>query len=63
MGEIPTKTWTQVVAPLVRRFEVAAAINGQAVWNAKGSAAMAKVITEMATKLDTAIRQQEQPNG
>ena len=46
------ETWSEVSHGLVRRFRVAAAVGGSAVWNAKGSAACAELIEAMVTALD-----------
>ena len=57
--------WEAVMCSSIKRFEVAAAINGQAVWNAVGSKAMAQLLTKLSryadndyhrTALDAAIR-------
>lgn len=52
-------TWMEIVEPLVARCEVAAAFNGQAVWNAEGAAALGKILKGMAMRLDGVIAQME----
>lgn len=54
-SETAPETWASIIQPHVRRFEVAAAVGGQATYNATGSAAMAKLLREMADKTDQAI--------
>lgn len=46
------ETWSEVIAPLAAKFTTAWISGGDAIWNAKGSQAMAKLLTEMAHKLD-----------
>lgn len=53
MGE--KATWLEVVGPIVRRFEVASAMNASAVFNADGSKAVASLLKKMATLLDEEI--------
>lgn len=48
-------TWAEAVKPLVVRFEIAAAFRQEAVWNARGSEAMAILLKEMAKRLDLAV--------
>lgn len=48
----PEGTWTQTIAPIVRKFEVAAAIQCDAVWNPVGAKACAHLFSEMARLLD-----------
>lgn len=50
-----TNTWSELVKPIVARFEVAAAIQQNTTFNADGSAAMAKLMKIMAAKLDEAV--------
>lgn len=52
----PTPTWLEICAPIVKRCEVAAAVNGQAVWDAQGARALGKLIKSMAMQLDNADR-------
>jgi len=47
--------WMDAVAPLIERFEVASAFDMSATHNAVGSAAIAKLMREMATNLDRHI--------
>ncbi|WDI31573.1 hypothetical protein PUV54_16600 [Hyphococcus flavus] len=47
--------WIDIVRPVLGKFEVAGALGLRTVWNAKGSAAVGKLIREMATKLDRAV--------
>jgi|GEM_PF-6153548 len=55
LSETAPETWASIIQPHVRRFEVAAAVGGQATYNATGSVAMAKLLREMADKTDQAI--------
>lgn len=48
----PEGAWTQAVAPIVRKFEVAAAVQCDAVWNPVGAKACAHLFSEMARLLD-----------
>ena len=48
-------TWLDVMLPNIRRFEVAAAINGTACWNAEGSKAMAHLLRKMCRIIDDEI--------
>lgn len=50
--ELPHGTWSEAVAPIVRKFEVAAAMNMQACWNATGARATGALMKEMASRLD-----------
>lgn len=53
--EIEQTPWRDMVAPLLRICEVAAAFNQQAVFETDGAAALANVLKSMADKLDEAI--------
>lgn len=48
-------TWTELVEPLVARFDVAANFGGNAVHNPDGSAALAELFREMASRLDKSV--------
>jgi hypothetical protein len=50
--ETPVQTWSEAVAPIVAKFEVAAALDMTASWNAVGSRATGKLMKEMARRLD-----------
>jgi len=50
--ETPAQTWSEAVAPIVAKFEVAAALDMTASWNAVGSRATGKLMKEMARRLD-----------
>lgn len=49
MGE-----WSELAKPIVQKCEVAAAFGKEVCWNAKGAAALGKLVKEMAEKLDKA---------
>lgn len=49
-------TWLEVMLPNIRRFEVAAAIDGRACWNAEGSKAMAQLLRKMCGVIDEEIK-------
>ncbi|MFZ3583726.1 hypothetical protein ACOI1H_16345 [Loktanella sp. DJP18] len=53
---LPNGTWTDAVASIVARFEVAAAVGGSAVWNATGSRATGELMKTMARLLDVEAR-------
>jgi hypothetical protein len=53
--EAERREWSEVVEPLAARFEVAAKFGQSAVWNATGSAAMAKLMRNMARIIDDEI--------
>lgn len=55
MAETRDRPWADVTAAILRRFDIAAQFDGKAVWNAKGSAACAKIIREMARIIDDEI--------
>ncbi len=44
--------WSEAVAPIVAKFEVAAALDMTASWNAVGARATGKLMKEMARRLD-----------
>lgn len=44
--------WAEVIAPLAAKFNAAWLSGGEAIWNAEGSEAMAKLLTRMAHHLD-----------
>jgi len=46
------QTWSEAVAPIVSKFEVAAAFDMTASWNAVGARAVGKLMKEMARRLD-----------
>jgi hypothetical protein len=46
--------WADVMSSAIQRFEVAAAINGSAVWNSVGSKAMAELLKELSNHVDRA---------
>lgn len=48
----PASTWSAAVAPIVAKFEVAAALDLTASWNATGARAAGKLMKEMARRLD-----------
>ena len=48
--------WSTIVDPIAARYEVAAFIGGTTVYNAEGSAAMAKILRRMALIIDTEIK-------
>lgn len=50
--------WSAALIPIVRKFDIAAKFGQCACWNAEGSAALAKLLTEMALKLDAAVEMQ-----
>lgn len=50
-----TKTWTDITGPLVRRCEVAAATNNNAVWNPVGAKALGNLLKNMARIIDDEI--------
>ncbi len=50
-----TRPWTEITTPLVRRCEVAAATNNNAVWNPVGAEALGKVLKTMASLIDDEI--------
>jgi hypothetical protein len=55
MTEPPIPTWSVLVSPVVRKFEVAAAFNMETTFNAKGSLALGSLLQTMADKLDFAV--------
>ena len=50
--------WSKMVAPLIGRFEVAAAFGKEATCNPTGSRAMADLMKTMAERLDRAVELQ-----
>lgn len=46
------KTWTEVIEPIAAKFSMAFVANGEAIFNAEGSQAMAALLMDMARKLD-----------
>lgn len=48
-------TWSEMVEPLVARFDVAANFGGDAVHNSEGSAAIAELLREMSARLDRSV--------
>jgi hypothetical protein len=52
MQEVTQKPWADVIAPIAAKFSTAWLSNGEAIWNAEGSEAMAKLLTRMAEHLD-----------
>lgn len=56
-------TWMDMVQPLVQRFEVAAKFDQQAVHNAQGSDAIAKLMKAMAGRLDYVVEHYELKPG
>lgn len=57
----PPPTWTDVMMPHIRRFEVAAKFGKSAVYNPTGSAAMAKLIRKMAAIIDAEVDRRNAP--
>jgi hypothetical protein len=54
----PKGEWAEIMQPIIDKFRLAAKINQSAMWDAKGSAAMAELLTEMADKLDEGCRRE-----
>ena len=52
MGEVTQEPWREVIAPIAAKFSAAWLSGGEAIWNAEGSEAMAKLLTRMAEYLD-----------
>ena len=52
MSDIPDKPWSEIIAPIVQRFDLAATFGQTACWNAEGSRACAAIWKEMARLLD-----------
>ena len=50
----PDETWSALVDPLVSRFTIAAAFDADAVHNGEGARAIAKLMSDMAARLDNA---------
>lgn len=50
MGE-----WSEVMQPIVAKLEVGANFGRETAWNKEGSAAMAKLLRELAEKADAGI--------
>lgn len=48
-------TWADVMAPHIRRFELAAMFGSNATYNAKGAASMAKLLKKMARIIDEEV--------
>lgn len=55
LGSGKEGTWLALVEPLVARFDVAANFGGDAVHNPEGSAALAELLREMASRLDRSV--------
>ena len=50
--------WLDALMPVIRRFEVANAIGGTATFNAKGGLAIAKLMREIARRMDIAAQRE-----
>jgi hypothetical protein len=48
-------TYTDLFSSAIKRFEVAAAVNGTACWNPLGSKAMAQLLKATATQWDARV--------
>jgi len=51
-------TYTELFKDMISRFEVAAAVNGSAVWNAVGSKASATLLKEISARFDGHVAEQ-----
>lgn len=58
-------SWTDTLAPILRKLDVAAKFNGTARWDAEGAAALASVIRKMVGIIDHQIegRREGKVNG
>lgn len=56
-------TWAQIVAPLIQKCEVAAAMEMEACWNAQGASALGRILKQMAEIIDAEIAHRATQEG
>lgn len=50
------QAWLDAFMPVIRKFEVANALGGTTIFNAKGGLAIAKMMREIARRMDIAVQ-------
>lgn len=61
--EMVERPWSEMVAPIVAKCEVAAAFGQEVCWNARGAEAIGKLLKQMASHLDAALAAPEEGRG